>query len=133
MQSVITRFRKPDITFFPCGRIDITAKVAKALDLQDGDSIDVATDNGDFFLYVRRRFDPECDFRFNATVHSTKGRSYNFRAYSVELCQGIMKFAYIAGDKFSPQVGVPFNHPTCGVAVPLIFKKSNNFYKTMAK
>lgn len=89
MDSLLHNSRKPDVSFFRSGRIDITASVCKALDLHVGDVIDVAVDGSEYYLFVRHRHDPSSPSigRHQATVRSTKGKSHNMRCYSSKLCQ----------------------------------------------
>ena len=44
--------RRPDITFYRNGRIDITASVAERLSLRAGDVIDIARGKEEYYLYV---------------------------------------------------------------------------------
>ena len=50
MESLLKTTRRPDIAFYRNGRIDISANVVKALDIQRGDSIDVTTDGYEYLL-----------------------------------------------------------------------------------
>lgn len=119
MESIIGCTRRPDITFYSDGRIDITARIARQLSLSEGDSIDVGKACSEYFLYVRRRFDPSVSFGFEATVRTTKRRSHNFRAYSVRMCRAVLSL-YDAKQKVSPQLGQPINDADYGVIIPLI-------------
>lgn len=119
MESIIGCSRRPDITFYADGRIDITARIVRQLSLGEGDCIDVGKLRDDYFLYVRRRFDPTVNFGYEATVRTTKRRSHNFRAYSVRMCRAVLKI-YKAERKVSPQLGQPLCHDNYGVIIPLI-------------
>ena len=91
MTSLLPNSRRPDVIFHPNGRIDITARIAKVLQLQNGDVIDVAVSYEEYLLYVRLRA-TKCVGRHEATVHPTnkgKHRNNNFRAYSQRLCKSI--------------------------------------------
>ena len=55
MQSILGNTRKADITFYASGRIDISARVAKHLQLSRGDVLDIMIDQDEFYLYVRLR------------------------------------------------------------------------------
>ena len=52
MQSILGNTRKADITFYASGRIDISARVAKHLQLSRGDVLDIMIDQDEFYLYV---------------------------------------------------------------------------------
>lgn len=119
MESIIGNSRKPDITFYANGRIDITARLAKQLNLHNGDCIDVGEANSNHYVYVRHRFNPDTNFSFEATVRSTKPRSRNFRAYSVKLCRRMLQLCQ-AEKVASPQVGKPYEHKVFDIIVPLI-------------
>lgn len=89
MQRILTVSRRPDITFYPNGRIDITARIARAIKLQHGDVIDIAINGSERYIYVRLRAD-KVNGRHTATVYATKKRSHNFRCYSRELCRAMI-------------------------------------------
>lgn len=84
MQTILQTTRRPDVSFFPSGKIDITARVARMLDLHPGDVIDVAIDGREFLLFVRVR---QASGNHEAMVRPTKRRSHNLRCYSRRLCQ----------------------------------------------
>ena len=46
---------KPDIKFMPNGDIHLTSKVVSLLDIQEGDSIQVATDDEEVYMYIHMR------------------------------------------------------------------------------
>lgn len=85
MRSLLGISRRPDVTFYADGHIDITARVAQRLRLMPGDVIDVAVDEVECCLYVRLRAN-EADGRHEARVYPTKPRSRNYRAHSKRLC-----------------------------------------------
>ena len=84
MQAILQTTRRPDVSFFPSGKIDITARVARLLDMHPGDVIDIAIDGSEYLLFVRVR---QASGSHEAMVHTTKRRSHNFRCYSSRLCQ----------------------------------------------
>lgn len=84
--------RRPDISFHANGTIDITARVAKMLNLADGDVIDVVLDDGEYYLYVRWR-GKFINGNYEAQVHPTKKGSHNFRAHSVKLCRNVLRYS----------------------------------------
>ncbi|MFR9542868.1 MAG: hypothetical protein SNH27_12530 [Rikenellaceae bacterium] len=88
MQSILGNSRKADITFRANGRIDISAGVAKHLQLCRGDAIDVLVDRGEFYLYVKSR---SVRGRHNARVFPTNKRGNHFRSSSCKLCLAILK------------------------------------------
>lgn len=88
MESLLKNQRRPDISFHRNGRIDISANVVKALDLQRGDSIDVTTDGYEYLLYVSHRAG---NGRFEAQCLPTnmKKSTNSFRAHSVRLVKAV--------------------------------------------
>lgn len=55
MKSFIKNSRKHDIAFHPSGQIDISARIARRMSLSPGDVIDIAEENGEWYIYVRFR------------------------------------------------------------------------------
>lgn len=55
MQSILGNTRKADITFHDNGRINISARVSKLLELSHGDVIDIMDGQGEIYLYVKHR------------------------------------------------------------------------------
>ena len=82
MENIIERTRRKDITFYKSGRIDITARVARILNLKQGDSINISKDeNGEFLLFAQHnQFGRHC-----AKVYKTCCKGLNFRANSKKL------------------------------------------------
>ena len=76
------RTRRPDITFYRNGRIDITASVAERLSLRAGDVIDIARGKEEYYLYVRLRRSDGAVGRHEAQCYPSKSGTRNFRAYS---------------------------------------------------
>ncbi len=124
MTSLLPNSRRPDVTFHANGRIDITARIAKMLHLQDGDVLDVATSGEEYLLYVRLRSD-ERNGRHEATAYPTKrgkNKSNNFRAYSSHLCKAISKAVFGVYGHHSARLiaGSPVLYGPNGTAIPLI-------------
>jgi hypothetical protein len=53
--SIISSTRRPDISFYRNGCIEINARVARQLALSSGDVIDICRDGDEYFLCVRQR------------------------------------------------------------------------------
>lgn len=122
MNCTLENTRRPDITFHAGGRIDITARVAKALSLHPGDVIDIAHDDGEYYLYVKHR---NAVGRHEAQCAPTyKGRTCNnLRAHSRRLCQAVLK---VNGNYLTARlpVGEPVQHQGLGTALPIIIKRN---------
>ena len=119
MTTTLENTRRPDITFHTSGRIDITARVVKALSLLPGDVIDIAHDASEYYLYVKHR---NTVGRHEAQCSPTyKGRTcHNLRAHSKRLCMAVIN---VNGNSVARlPVGDPINHPSLGVALPVIIR-----------
>lgn len=124
MTSLLPNTRRPDVTFHPNGRIDITARIAKMLHLQRGDVIDVALSSGEYLLYVRLR-NSQCTGRHEAAAMPTnkgKRENNNFRAYSSRLCKAVCNEVF--GADYCGTAKFPAGHPIVfgpnGTGVPII-------------
>ena len=127
MKSILTNTRRPDISFYPDGRIDITARIAKELDLRDGDVIDIAIDGEEYLLY-RKYEGRNLIGKHEGQVHVTKKcvRSCNnLRTYSKRLCAEMIKVSHSLSMKARLPIGTPMFIPnTCIKAVPIIYKRN---------
>lgn len=95
MEKIISNTRRPDITFHVGGLINITARVARILNL-DGDSyINVVMDKGEYMLFAEH---------YDNIIGNHTGRCYPvnagskyFRANSVRLCRAILDVCGVYG------------------------------------
>ena len=95
MQSLLGNSRKPDITFYSSGRIDITSRLSKRLGIESGDVIDILFDGYEFYLYVREKGSTIIG-KHEAQCHPTSPRCRrcrNFRVYSRRICERILRAA----------------------------------------
>lgn len=126
MKSILgNKIRKPDITFFRNGRIDISAHVANVLSMKRGDIIDMFGHGMELYIFIRLHAPTIGNYK--ATCYETKKNSRNFRTYSIQLCNSIMKICD-AGDlpKIKLSVGEPVEIDGYGTALPLIYKNILN-------
>ncbi len=94
MESLLHRnSRRPDVSFHNTGRIDITARVARLLDICPGDVIDVACEGGEFYMFVSHKA-AEVQGRHEGQCYPTKQHSHNFRAHSKRLCMEVLKLSH---------------------------------------
>jgi hypothetical protein len=117
---VINITRRADITFHPDGRIDLTAHVAKTLDLNPGDVVNIAEEEGDsteHYLYVSRR-GGEATGRHACTCRRVKSGHY-LRVFSKPLATHILHQCHTT-QALSLRVGRPTALPGIGTALPLI-------------
>ena len=125
MVSLLNNTRRPDVTFHADGRIDITARLAKMLDLHDGDVINIANDKSEYFLYVQHRADNLVG-RHEAQCYPTNRRgrrNNNLRCHSKRLCNIILALNADATDVRLP-VGAPQQHPLLGTILPIITRNN---------
>lgn len=101
MTSILGTTRRHDIVFHANGRIDIGSRVAAALELRDGDSIDIMTSESEFFLFVASR-GAETDGKFEATCRPSKSGSRHFRAWSRHLSMAVLKECRKSGRAYIP-------------------------------
>jgi hypothetical protein len=122
MTTTLDNTRRPDITFHSSGRIDITARVAKALSLHPGDVIDIAHDGSEYYLYVKHR---AALGRHEAQCRPTNyGKICNsFRAHSKRLCMAVFDVNGTSTEARLP-VGEAMQHSTLGTTLPIIIKRN---------
>ncbi len=89
-QSILGNTRRPDISFFASGKIDITSRIVKALDMAEGDVIDIMVGGGEYYFYVSSRSSMVCG-KHEAQCYPSKHGSKHFRAYSRRLCAAIFQ------------------------------------------
>ncbi len=119
MQSILGNTRRADIIFNSSGRIDITARVAKSLDLQHGDVIDIMLAEGEWYLYVKHRT-PKVG-RHEGMVFRSNKKGHHCRAYSKTLCNAVLSECKVS-DKVKLCVGKPVSLSYHGAALPIIIK-----------
>lgn len=119
MHSILNITRRPDVTFYPNGRIDITSRIAKVLNLCEGDVIDIAVNGCEYQLYVKHKANSYVGSH-EATVRPSKTGSRNFRCYSKRLTHVMMR---TQGYGFNDVLRVPagecqtFNNYGCMVSL----------------
>lgn len=79
MLKVITSPRRPDITVYASGRINLTARVVALLRLHDGDSLNVAYDPPEILIFADQKASPQA--RFFAACHPSNPRNASKPAY----------------------------------------------------
>lgn len=96
---------KPDIKFMPNGDIHLTSKVVSLLGIQEGDSIQVATDGEEVYIYIHMRNVKEKNI-LGVARRATKTAGY-LRVRWTVLCEKIIKMdgrapfaAYRVGDPY---------------------------------
>ena len=92
MKSLLPNSRRHDISFHPSGRIDISAHIARRLSLRDGDVIDIAQENGEWYLHVKLRAGNYAG-RHDGRVWTTSRGKGTFRTWSKALTNAVLAAA----------------------------------------
>lgn len=107
MNQIVSNI-KPDIKFMPNGDIHLTSKVVSLLDIQEGDSIQVATDDEEVYMYIHMRNVKEKNVSGIARRASRLPKYLRVRW--VSLCKKIIKMdgranyaAYRVGDPYEKE------------------------------
>jgi len=82
----------------------------------------VGEDGGEYYVYVRHRYNTRLQFRYEAVAHPTKRRSHNFRAYSRRLCAAVLTLAG-SDTKAALQAGEVLEDDCYGLVVPIIIAR----------
>lgn len=119
MQSILVNTRKPDVVFHRGGRISISARVSKALNLAHGDVIDIMEGEEETYLYVRLR--APVVGRHEGRVFRSNKKGYHCVASSITLCRYIISKC---GDREKVRLccGTPVELPYHGKALPIIIR-----------
>lgn len=117
MKPILSSSRRPDIKFYSSGRIDICARVSKALALSPGDAIDILAQDGEYYLYVIARARDSLG-RHHAICQPSKIGSHHFRSWSAPLARAILSATHANGS-----VSLPAGKPLLlgsHIAIPII-------------
>lgn len=112
--------RRTDISVYPNGRIDITARIARQLHLADGDVIDIGSERGEYYLYIRYTSNNVVG-RHAGVVHATRVNNNNFRTYAKSITSAL--YAITGVLDVSPMrcaCGAPEIMPDDTVRIPII-------------
>lgn len=96
MKSILSNSRKHDISFYPSGKIDISAYLARRLSLAPGDVIDIASDSDEWYLYVKLRSGTYTG-RHKGCVWATNNGKGTFRTCSKALAAAVLAAAGAVG------------------------------------
>lgn len=125
METLIGNTRRPDITFYANGRIDITAFVSKTLNIEDGDVVDIGHQDREYYLFVRHRKEDTLG-RHEGKCFASKKGGRNLRIYSRRICDAIFAECH-AQQKVQLAIGEPVEIAHIGIVVPLITR--HNLYE----
>ncbi len=128
MQEIITTTRKPDVTFYRNGRIDISAGVARSLRLRAGDVISIAYESADtppdrreWYLHVRPR--ESLLGRHEGAVFAAKKGYGSFRTHSRCMARTIFELCRATGQaRVRLAVGQPVINARRETLLPIIYK-----------
>jgi hypothetical protein len=130
MKHLLDNTRRHDITFNADGRIEISARATRALDLHPGDVIDVAIDEvgRECYLYIKHRAE-KLSGRHKAQCHVTNSRvkkCNSLRAHSVELCRKVLDMRGISSNQARLPVGDVVAIDGINSALPIIIRYNAN-------
>ena len=104
MHSILDKLRRPDVVFYRAGgRINISSRIVRLLGIHPGDSIDILTDDCEYYLYVAHRADDTGAFRATCKpVNSGNRRSMYTNSSAIantilDACKCTVKVAVCAG------------------------------------
>ena len=120
MENILDSRRQADITFSASGCINIASRVAQVLRLKRGDAINVAVDDGEYYLYVQHRGPID---RYPAQCVPSNPRGRHFRANSKELCMAMIEACGAAGEKSVKCMAGEVRHLSNEVYVTIITKR----------
>lgn len=119
MESILGNSRKPDISFFRDGHIDITSRVAKSLSLSEGDIIDILRSGKEFYIYVKTR-NHDVVGQHAGRCRTTRPNSHaNFRTNCKKLTDAILAECNEA-EVVRLAAGETMEIPNIGIVIPLI-------------
>lgn len=119
------RRQRYDIIFYRSGRIDISARIARALHILPNDNLDILTITytrsiPEHFLYIRSNNLPE------ARLRPTNHLGQHYRCYSKTICQEIFRLSSTIGCKRLPLLcGETRNIPGIGTCITLITRNNH--------
>ena len=119
MQSILGNSRKSDITFHCNGRICIAARVAKLLNLQHGDVIDILNGEGEYYLVVKHH--APVIGRHEGMIYRSNKQGNHCLASSTRLCRYILDECH-AAEHIKLCCGELVTLPIYGLALPIIIK-----------
>lgn len=127
MESLLGNTRKPDVSFFKDGHINITARVAKTLNIEEGDVIDILKDGKELYLYVKAKSKDVVGLHMNRCRSTRPEKGYrNFRTNCKRLCDAIFQLCG-SSEVVQLAAGEGFEIENIGIVVPLITRI--NLYK----
>lgn len=95
MEKLISTTRRPDITFYASGMINITTRVANILCLTSESCVNIAKEKGEYLLFAEH---------YDGMIGSHAARCYPvnaggryFRANSITLCSAMLEACGVSG------------------------------------
>lgn len=107
MSNIITSHRRPDITFYKNGRIIISSRVARKLNMAPGSAINILEDDGEYLLFALDK--PMSNSRLAAQCMPVKKGGKTLYAHSVDLARNILNAARVSSPKASFMTGQLIN------------------------
>ena len=120
MKSILGNTRRADITFRSDGRICISSRVTRLLDMERGDVIDIMEDSYETYLYIKHRSSQALG-RHEAVVFPSNKNGRYYIASSVTLSRYILSKSQNAG-YVRLCCGMPVTIEPYGKAIPIILR-----------
>ncbi len=121
MTDLISNTRRPDVSFYSNGRVDITARVAKELRIETGDVINISTDGYEYLLYVKMKADNVRGAHEAVCYPTSRRNTHNFRAHSIRLARAVIDIVGVhLGEARLPVGKSYFSKELGSIVVPLI-------------
>lgn len=120
MNTILNNSRKPDIIFCKNGKIEISSRIAKELQLEKGDVIDILPQDEEMYLYIKHKA-PKVG-RYQAQVFTTNKRGKHCRAWSKTITETMITLNGTKQDKLKLCVGEPTKIYHIEKALPIIYK-----------
>lgn len=119
MENLVSATRKHDITFHRSGRIDISARLAKLLSLAPGDSVMIAKDCGEYYIYVSHRAS-QSDMPYRGKVYHANSNGDACRLQFKPLALEVIKQCGCTANVLRLPTGSPRRTMLSDVSVPII-------------
>lgn len=119
MTTLLPSTRRPDVSFYSDGHIDISKHLATQMQLQQDDVINIAEDKGELYLFVKMRAG---EYIGTHQGRVRKTRCNRYRVSSSALCKAVFRIAGAVNRPVRLPAGQAIDIPGYGRAFPLIVK-----------
>lgn len=123
MKALVQTTRRPDITIYRNGRIDISAHVVALLKINQGDVVNVVRDDeGEIYLCVSFRV--PLYGRFSGRCVFTNRKGHHMRTYSKSICNELFQLMHAPESMRIAHIAIGEMHCIDGLSIlTLILKR----------